>query len=157
MSSHLDENGSVNMVDVGNKSVTRRTAVAIGKVIMNKDAFEILKGGRSKKGEIITTAKIAGIMAAKKTYDLIPLCHNIRIERVNVDISFMNNDYTCIIKSEVTGSDKTGFEMEALTAVTVSCLTIYDMLKSVDREITITDIYLLEKSGGKSGEFKRKI
>jgi len=155
-SSHLDKMGNAKMVNVKSKDETERFAKAYGKVSMNSEAYELLKSGYSKKGDIFSVARIAGIMSVKKTHELIPLCHNLRISSVKIDFRLVDTNKSCEIVSEVEGIDRTGFEMEALTAVSVSALTIYDMLKSVDRGITISKIYLLEKSGGKSGHYINK-
>jgi cyclic pyranopterin phosphate synthase len=150
---HLDEKGMPKMVDVSPKSDTVRIAVANAKVTMSREALMLAVRGEGKKGDVFGTAKIAGIMAAKKTSDLIPLCHPLNIE--NCDISFdPDMDKNCInIKATVKMSGKTGVEMESLVAVSVAALTIYDMLKAVDKAIEISGIYLIKKEGGKSGVY----
>jgi len=151
--SHINKNNEVNMVDVSGKNETVRIAKAYGKIVMSKELIKMIKENKVKKGNVITTAKIAGIMAAKKTSELIPLTHPLNIEKV--DLTFTINKNNIEVKSLVKLTGKTGVEMEALTAVSVALLTIYDMGKAVDKRMEITDIYLLEKSGGKSGNFKR--
>lgn len=151
--SHLNKNNEVNMVDVSGKNETVRVAKAYGKILMSKELIKMIKENKVKKGNVITTAKIAGIMAAKKTSELIPLTHPLNIEKV--DLTFTINEDNIEVESLVKLTGKTGVEMEALTAVSVALLTIYDMGKAVDKRMEITDIYLLEKSGGKSGNFKR--
>ena len=152
---HIDQDGRVRMVDVTDKKATLRTAVAQAVVSMNPSTFEMIQSQTVKKGNVLETARIAGIMAAKKTSDLIPMCHPVNITHVAVD--FFPDKETNSIRIEAVARiiDQTGVEMEALTAVSVAGLTIYDMCKSYDREITISDIFLLEKTGGKSGSFVR--
>lgn len=146
--SHLDQTGSAKMVDVSGKKAVRRTAVAVGKVCLRADTIRQLKGGLMKKGDALAAARIAGITAAKRTAYLIPLCHNIEIEQVSVDFAFEKDGLA--IQSRAICTGKTGIEMEALTAVSVAALTIYDMCKAVDKTMTITDIHLVSKTGGKS-------
>jgi len=152
---HIGGKGEVRMVDVTEKKETRRVAVAGGVVIMKPNTFEMIKNNASKKGNVLETARIAGIMGAKKTPELIPMCHPLNITHVSVD--FIPDPDSCSIAIEASAAvlGSTGVEMEALTAVSVAALTIYDMCKSYDKEMIITDICLLEKSGGKSGLFKR--
>ncbi|MBM7558366.1 cyclic pyranopterin monophosphate synthase MoaC [Marinitoga litoralis] len=150
---HLDEKGNVKMVDVSEKDITLRIAKAYGKIKMKKETINSIINGEIAKGNVLTTAKIAGIMGAKKTSELIPMCHNIFISKI--DIEFKINEDNIEIFSMAKTESKTGIEMEALTAVSLSALTIYDMCKSIDKEMEISDICLLEKSGGKSGHFKR--
>jgi len=153
---HIDEEGRVRMVDVSEKPETVREAVAQGVVVMEPETFELIRGQKVKKGNVLETARIAGVMAAKKTADLIPMCHPLSISHVQVDF-FPNADTHSIrIESAVRVKGQTGVEMEALTAVSVAALTIYDMCKSYDRAMTITDVFLLRKSGGKSGTFVRE-
>ena len=151
---HLGSNGEANMVDVGSKAETERTAIAEGLVLMRPETLAIIMEGNAKKGDVIATARIAGIMAAKKTHELIPLCHPLLLNKVAVEIEAD----PALPGLRVTGlarvSGKTGVEMEALTAVSVACLTVYDMAKAVDRSMTITSVRLVEKSGGKSGDFR---
>ena len=152
--SHLDESGNVRMVDVGRKKESRRTAVAGGRVRMSAEVLALLKRGEVAKGNVLTVAKTAGIMAAKRTADLIPLCHPLWMD--HLDLTFEIRDDGIEIRSSVSLSGKTGAEMEALMAVSVAALTIYDMCKAMDRAILIDNIRLLEKTGGKSGAFKRE-
>ena len=150
--SHLDDKGQAHMVDVSSKDVTTRSATARGRVLMLAETLVLLREGLAKKGDVLATARIAGIMAAKKTSDLIPLCHPLMISKVSVD--FQIGDGVVEVEATVKVEGKTGVEMEALTACSVACLTIYDMLKAVDRGMKITDLRVIEKSGGKSGLFK---
>ena len=154
--SKFDLNGKVHMVDVSEKNETFRTARAHARVILNKETLEKIKLGEVKKGEVLTTAKIAGILAAKKTHELIPLCHPLDITYADISFQFTDEPAYIEIESFIKLVGKTGAEMEALTAVSVAALTIYDMCKSLDREIEIQEIYLLEKTGGKSGHFLRQ-
>ncbi len=151
---HLDDSGQANMVDVSGKASTTRMAKARGRVSMKRETFTMVLEGNAKKGDVISAARLAGIMAAKRTHELIPLCHPLMLSKVSVEL--VPDPATCSFfitaTAKVTG--QTGVEMEALTAVSVACLTIYDMVKAVDRGVTITDIRLLEKSGGKSGHYK---
>lgn len=152
---HLNQQGRARMVNVSEKDVTARRAVAAGRVYMKPETLELVEKGDMKKGDVLAVAQVAGIMGAKKTPDIIPMCHPLDID--GIDISFeINRDLAAVdIRAEVTVSAKTGVEMEALTAVSVAALTIYDMCKAVDKEMIISDIRLLEKSGGRSGEFVR--
>ena len=154
MISHLNKKNIPIMVDVGDKNITQRIAVAEGEVIFDKDSFKKIESLKSKKGSIKNIAIIAGIMGAKETSRLIPLCHNIPIDSVNVKIIKNINKNLMKVKARVKTSSKTGVEMEALTAVTISCLTIYDMCKYLNKSIKITNIKLISKKGGKSGDFK---
>ena len=153
---HIDKQGRVRMVDVTDKAPSLRIAVAQGVVSMNPATFEMIHNQTVKKGNVLETARIAGIMAAKKTSELIPMCHPLNITHISVD--FFPEKEASSIRIETTARllGQTGVEMEALTAASVAALTIYDMCKSYDREMVISDIYLLEKSGGKSGAFIRK-
>ena len=153
---HLDEHGNANMVDVGNKPDTERIAIAGGRVIMKPETLQLIKDGNIKKGDVLTVARIAGIMAAKRTSELIPLCHPIPINKISVDLTLDEEDNAIIIKATVRTLGKTGVEMEALTAVSTAALTIYDMAKAVDREMRLTDIRLLEKRGGIHGDYIAK-
>ena len=150
--SHLDDQGQAHMVDVWGKDVTMRSATARARVLMLAETVALLRDGLAKKGDVLATARIAGIMAAKKTSELIPLCHPLMISKVSVDFQIGVGcvDVTATVKIQ----GKTGVEMEALTACSVACLTIYDMLKAVDRGMRITDLRVVEKSGGKSGLFQ---
>ena len=149
---HLDATGAAHMVDVGGKSVTPREAVATGRITMSPEAAAAIIAGSVKKGDVLAVARVAGIMAAKKTSDLIPLCHPLPLTRVAIDLT---PDETGITATATAATDaKTGVEMEALTAVAVTLLTIYDMAKAIDKGMTIGDIRLLSKTGGKSGDWK---
>ena len=152
---HIDEKGNVRMVDVTEKESTDRKAVAQGIISMNPSTFRMIKNRKVKKGNVIETARIAGIMAAKKTSDLIPMCHPLNLTHVAVDFYPDESSSSIRIESSVKIFSQTGVEMEALTAVAVAALTIYDMCKSYDRAIVISNICLLEKDGGKSGKFVR--
>jgi cyclic pyranopterin monophosphate synthase len=152
---HLNSESEARMVNVGSKDVTLREAVASGKVIMKPETLEKIKSASLKKGDVIATARIAGIMAAKQTPHLIPLCHPILIDEISIDFDLSGKD-SIGVTATARCSGKTGIEMEAMTAAAVAALTIYDMAKSVDRSMTITDIRLESKSGGKSGTFKRE-
>lgn len=151
---HLDESGRARMVDVGAKPVTNRRAVASGEVRMRPGTLTLLTDGDLPKGDALAVARVAGIMAAKKTGDLIPLCHPLGVDSVVVDLSPSGPD-TLRIVATVSVMGRTGVEMEALTAVSVAALTVYDMCKAVDKEMTIGAIQLDEKSGGRSGDYKR--
>ena len=152
---HFNESGRAKMVDVSEKSETSRTAVASGCVRMNRETFELVKSGGMKKGDVLGAAQIAGIMAAKRTPDLIPMCHTLLLS--GVDMAFELNEADCAvdITATVRCQGVTGVEMEALTAVSVAALTVYDMCKAVQKDMEITDIRLLSKSGGKSGDYHR--
>lgn len=149
---HLDENGAASMVDIGDKTATKRTAKARGRIVMSEQALAAIRSGDVAKGDVLGTARIAGIMAAKKTADLIPLCHPLAINSVEVDFNYLDDGLEVTATVKLTG--KTGVEMEALTAVSVTLLTIYDMAKALDKGMQISEIGLLEKSGGKSGDWK---
>ncbi len=151
---HLDDAGNAHMVDVSEKQVTTRIAVASGRVSMLPETVQLIKTGMAKKGDVIATARIAGIMAAKRTHDLIPLCHPLAISKITVDLEINQPANAVDVTASVKVEGKTGVEMEALTAVSVACLTVYDMVKAVDRGIVISDVKLIEKLGGKSGHFK---
>ena len=148
---HFDAKGQAHMVDVGDKANTRRVAVARGRISMLPGTLALITSGSAKKGDVLGIARIAGIQGAKKTSDLIPLCHPIGLTRVAVEFDIQDSSVVCTATAEVNG--QTGVEMEALTAVQVALLTIYDMCKAVDRGMVITDVKLLEKHGGKSGSF----
>ena len=153
---HIDENGRVRMVDVTEKQPSRRTAVAQAMVHLTAETFKRIVSGSVSKGNVLETARIAGVMAAKKTADLIPMCHPLNLTHVQVD--FFPDTANHVIRIEATARivDQTGIEMEALTAVSMAALTIYDMCKAIDKTMTITDICLLKKTGGKSGTFIRE-
>ena len=150
---HINEQGRAKMVDVTDKAETFREAIAEGTVIVEPDTMELIKSGGIKKGDVLSVAQVAGIMAAKKTSDMIPMCHPLMLS--GVDISFELTDAEIHIKATVRCKGSTGVEMEALSAVSTAALTIYDMCKAVQRDITITDIRLMYKSGGKSGVYQR--
>jgi cyclic pyranopterin phosphate synthase len=150
---HLDEAGAANMVDVSAKDVTHRIAVARGTVTMRAETLELIRSGNARKGDVVGTARIAGILAAKKTHELIPLCHPLMLSKVTVDIEADDNLPGLVVTATTKVSGQTGVEMEALTACSLACLTIYDMAKAVDRGMVIGDIRLLEKAGGKSGHW----
>jgi cyclic pyranopterin monophosphate synthase len=150
---HVDARGRVAMVDVGDKPVTAREAVARGEIAMSAEALRLIRRGEVKKGDPLQAARIAGIMAAKRTSDLIPLCHPLPLSKVGVELTPTARGYR--IEARVRTTAQTGVEMEALTAVAVAALTIYDMVKAVDKEMVIGDICLIEKRGGKSGDFVR--
>ena len=152
---HIDEKGRVRMVDVTKKSSTVREATAQGVVFMQPETFEKIENQSIKKGNVLETARIAGILAAKKTAELIPMCHPLNITHVRIDFYPDASSHTIRIEASVRIKDQTGVEMEALTAASVAALTIYDMCKSYDREMTLNGICLLHKSGGKSGTFRR--
>lgn len=154
---HIDDKGHVRMVDVTDKQPSDRIAVAQGIVTMSSKTFEMIYNQTVKKGNVLETARIAGIMAAKKTHELIPMCHPLNITHISVDFFPDKTTNSIRIETSVRLLGRTGVEMEALTAASVAALTIYDMCKSYDKEMVISDIYLLEKSGGKSGAFKRKL
>ncbi|PLW77558.1 cyclic pyranopterin monophosphate synthase MoaC [Cohaesibacter celericrescens] len=151
---HLDETGAANMVDVSEKAPTTRIAIASGSVEMLPETLQLITSGNAKKGDVLATARIAGIMAAKRTHELIPLCHPLALSKVSVDITVNEKlpGLTVTAMAKLTG--QTGVEMEALTAVSIACLTIYDMAKAVDKGMTIRNVRLMEKSGGKSGNWK---
>ena len=152
--SHFDEGGNAHMVDVSAKAVTTRIAVARGMVEMSGSTLNIVRDGQAKKGDVLAVARLAGIMAAKKTADLIPLCHPLPITNVALNLSLDETRNAVIIEATVKTTGQTGVEMEALTAVSVACLTVYDMLKAVEKSMRITDIALILKDGGKSGRFE---
>ena len=150
---HLDETGAAAMVDVSEKDVTTRVARAGGSISMKPETLAMILDGTAKKGDVIATARIAGIMAAKKCHELIPLCHPLLISKVSVDFTPDRDNNKIDVVSFVKITGQTGVEMEALTAVSVACLTLYDMCKAVDRAMEISDIKVLEKDGGKSGRY----
>jgi cyclic pyranopterin monophosphate synthase len=151
---HIDSKGEARMVDVSAKPATERVAVAEGRVIMSKATLELIRSGNAKKGDVLGTARIAGIMAAKRTSELIPLCHPLALSKVELDVTPDAKLPGCIVRAAVKVTGPTGVEMEALTAVSVACLTIYDMVKAVERGMRIENIHLVEKRGGKSGHYR---
>jgi cyclic pyranopterin monophosphate synthase len=154
--SHIDGKGNARMVDVTPKDETDREAVARGTVVMSRETYDLIRGGQGPKGDIFTVAKIAGIMAAKKTPELIPLCHPLAITHVDVEFNFDDAQHSVGITSTVRTKGQTGVEMEAMTCAAVVGLTIYDMCKAVDKGIELGPFYLVQKSGGKSGTYTRK-
>ncbi len=153
---HIDDRGNARMVDVSAKKTTRREAVAVGTITLGPEAFSLLLENRIPKGDVIAAARIAGIMAAKKVHELIPLCHPLPVEAATVDFHYDHGNFAVEITASVTVDGKTGVEMEALTAVSVAALTIYDMCKAVEKGMVIGPVRLEYKSGGKSGTWKRK-
>jgi len=154
--SHLGKSGEAHMVDVSAKAATARVAVAEGRVLMTKATLDLVLKGDAKKGDVLGAARLAGIMAAKRTHELIPLCHPLALSQVTVDITPDRKLPGLIVQATAKVSGQTGVEMEALTAVSVACLTIYDMVKAVERGMRIEGIRLVEKSGGKSGHYRAK-
>jgi cyclic pyranopterin monophosphate synthase len=152
---HLDESGAANMVDVAEKPVTERVAVAEGAVVMAPATLDMIRKGNAKKGDVVGTARIAGIMAAKRTHELIPLCHPVALSAITLEVEPDDALPGLRVRATAKVADRTGVEMEALTAVAVACLTIYDMAKAVDRGMEVTSIRLVEKRGGRSGTWRR--
>ena len=148
---HIDEQGAARMVDVSGKTSTVREAKAVGRIVMSDEARTAIRDGHAKKGDVLATARIAGIMAAKRTSDLIPLCHPLALAKVEVEVEGTTDGYE--VCATVRNTGQTGVEMEALTAVSVACLTVYDMAKAIDRTMRIEGIQLLAKSGGQSGDW----
>jgi cyclic pyranopterin phosphate synthase len=151
---HIDAGGEARMVDVSAKPATERIAIAEGRVIMSKATLELIQTGNAKKGDVLGVARVAGIMAAKRTHELIPLCHPLALSKVTVDIVGDEKLPGCIVRATVKVTGSTGVEMEALTAVSIACLTIYDMIKAVERGVRIEGLHLVEKKGGKSGHYR---
>jgi len=151
---HIGASGEARMVDVSEKPATERLAVAEGSVVMTKATLDLILSGNAKKGDVLGTARIAGIMAAKRTSELIPLCHPLALSKVTLDIAPDAKLPGCLVRATVKVTGPTGVEMEALTAVSVACLTIYDMIKAVERGVRIEGIHLVEKKGGKSGHYR---
>jgi cyclic pyranopterin phosphate synthase len=152
--SHINDKGEARMVDVSEKSVTARRAVAVGFIAVRPSTLELIEKGQSHKGDVIGTARIAGIMAAKRTHELIPLCHPLQLTKATVDFELSEDPPGIHVKAEVKVSSQTGVEMEALTAVSIACLTLYDMLKAADKSMTIEGVRLIAKDGGKSGVYR---
>ena len=152
---HFNARGEAHMVDVGDKNVTHRQAVAQGKISMQAETLQRILEGNSKKGDVLAVARIAGIMAAKKTAELVPLCHSLALSHVDIELEVDQANVAVICKATVETTGVTGVEMEALTAVQISLLTVYDMCKAMDRGMTIDSVQLLSKSGGKSGNWQR--
>ena len=155
--SHFNKSGRAHMVDVGEKKDTLRIAIAEGEIIMQPSTIKMIKDKEISKGDVLAVAQIAGIMAAKKTSQIIPMCHPLILTNVDLNFTINENENKIIIQSKVKTIGKTGVEMEALTAVAAASLTIYDMCKAIDRGMAVESIYLLEKSGGKSGHFSRPL
>jgi len=153
---HFNDQGRAKMVDVGEKDPSRRTAVAGARVLLNRDTFRLIQSGGVKKGDVLTVAQIAGVMGAKRTPDLIPMCHPILIDGIDLSLSLDEDRCSVEIRAKVSCDGRTGVEMEALTAASVAALTVYDMCKAVQRDMVITDIRLLSKSGGVHGDFIRQ-
>lgn len=150
---HLDENGNAVMVDVGDKAITTRTAVATGRITMSDACYQAVKEGSVKKGDVLSVARVAGIMAAKRTSELIPLCHSLSLSKATVDFAFHDEERQIQAVCTTRCEGRTGVEMEALTGATVALLTVYDMCKALDRAMVISNVCLLEKLGGKSGHY----
>lgn len=153
---HINEQGRGKMVDVGEKPVTTRTAVAAASVLVSRETFELIKSGGTKKGDVLSVAQIAGIMGAKHTPDIIPMCHPIMINGIDMHLSLDEEKCSVEIESTVKCDGKTGVEMEALTAASIAALTVYDMCKAVQKDMVITDVRLIEKTGGVHGDYHRK-
>ena len=152
---HFNEQGRAKMVNVGEKGITERKATAGGRVLVSRETFDLIKTGGMKKGDVLTVAQIAGVMGAKKTPQVIPMCHPVIINGVDLDLSLDEERCSVEIKATVSCDGRTGVEMEALTAVSIAALTVYDMCKAVQKDMEITDIRLLDKSGGVHGDFHR--
>ncbi|KAG6432526.1 hypothetical protein SASPL_104105 [Salvia splendens] len=152
---HVDGKGEALMVDISSKEITKRVALASCKVVLGQKVFDLVSANQMEKGDVLGVAKIAGVCAAKQTSNLIPLCHNINLSRVHVDLALNPHDFSIEVRGEAVSTGRTGVEMEALTAVTVAGLTVYDMCKAASKDIVITDVRLEQKSGGKSGDWSR--
>lgn len=153
---HFNEQGRAKMVDVGEKEITQRSATAAARVLVSPETFERIKTGGMKKGDVLTVAQIAGVMGAKRTPDLIPMCHPIQITGIDLDLSLDETHYSVEIYATVSCTGQTGVEMEALTAASTAALTVYDMCKAVQKDIVISDIRLIQKTGGVHGDFHRE-
>ena len=153
---HFNEQGRAKMVDVGEKPVTQRVAVAAARVLVNENTFQLIRSGGMKKGDVLTVAQIAGVMGAKRTPDLIPMCHPILMDGINLNLSLDEEKLSVEIEATVSCDGRTGVEMEALTAVSTAALTVYDMCKAVQKDMVITDIRLLSKTGGVHGDYFRE-
>lgn len=151
---HLNKNGRARMVDVGSKDDTNREATASARIKMKRETVSMIRDGQMKKGDVLSVAQVGGIMGAKRTSDIIPMCHNIFISGVDIDFKLHEDEIEICAAAKTRG--KTGIEMEALTAVSVAALTIYDMCKAVDKDMVISDIMLIKKTGGKSGDYERE-
>jgi len=153
---HFNEQGRAKMVDVGEKPISQRVAVAGARVQVNENTFNLIKSGGMKKGDVLTVAQIAGVMGAKRTPDIIPMCHPILMDGINLDLSLDENRLSVEIKAEVRCDGRTGVEMEALSAVSIAALTVYDMCKAVQKDMVISDIRLISKTGGVHGDYYRE-
>ena len=153
---HFNEQGRAKMVDVGDKPVTTRTAVAAARVLVSRETFELIRSGGMKKGDVLTVAQVAGVMGAKRTPELIPMCHPILIDGIDLSLSLDEQRLSVEIRASVSCDGRTGVEMEALTAAATAALTVYDMCKAVQKDMVITDVRLLEKTGGIHGDFHRE-
>ena len=153
---HFNDQGRARMVNVGEKAPTRRTAAAGARVLVSRTTFSLIQSGGMKKGDVLAAAQIAGIMGAKRTWELIPMCHPVQVNGIDLDLTLDEERCSVEIRAEVSGDGRTGVEMEALTAASTAALTVYDMCKAVQRDIVITDIRLLEKTGGIHGDFQRE-
>ena len=153
---HFNDQGRAKMVNVGEKPITQRAAVAAGRVLVNEHTFSLIRSGGIKKGDVLTVAQIAGVMGAKRTPDLIPMCHIVQVEGIDLELHLDEERHSVEITASVCCDGRTGVEMEALTAVSTAALTVYDMCKAVQKDMTITDIRLLSKTGGVHGDYKRE-
>lgn len=153
---HFNDQGRAKMVNVGEKPITQRVAVAVGRVLVNEHTFSLIRSGGMKKGDVLTVAQIAGVMGAKRTPDLIPMCHIVQVEGIDLELHLNEERHSVEITASVCCDGRTGVEMEALTAVSTAALTVYDMCKAVQKDMTITDIRLLSKTGGVHGDYKRE-
>lgn len=153
---HFNDQGRAKMVNVGEKPITQRIAVAAGRVLVNEHTFSLIRSGGMKKGDVLTMAQIAGVMGAKRTPDLIPMCHIVQVEGIDLELHLDEERHSVEITASVCCDGRTGVEMEALTAVSTAALTVYDMCKAVQKDMTITDIRLLSKTGGVHGDYKRE-
>ncbi|MBR6353350.1 MAG: cyclic pyranopterin monophosphate synthase MoaC [Oscillospiraceae bacterium] len=153
---HFNEQGRAKMVDVGDKPVTTRTAVAAARVLVSRETFELIRSGGMKKGDVLTVAQVAGVMGAKRTPELIPMCHPILIDGIDLTLSLDEQRLSVEIRASVSCDGRTGVEMEALTAASTAALTVYDMCKAVQKDMVITDLRLVSKSGGVHGDYERK-
>ena len=153
---HFNEQGRAKMVDVGEKPISQRVAVAGARVLVNENTFALIKSGGMKKGDVLTVAQIAGVMGAKRTPDIIPMCHPIMMDGINLELSLDENRLSVEIKAEVRCDGRTGVEMEALSAVSIAALTVYDMCKAVQKDMVISDIRLISKTGGVHGDYYRE-
>ena len=153
---HFNDQGRAKMVDVGEKPISQRMAVAVGRVLVNGQTFSLIRSGGMKKGDVLTVAQIAGVMGAKRTPDIIPMCHPILMDGINLELRLDEERCSVEIQATVTCDGRTGVEMEALTAVSTAALTVYDMCKAVQKDMTITDIRLVKKSGGVHGDYLRE-